>query len=226
MFGNKKGLEEKLGAQGGTVAWATVIEAHTQYTSGTNYENGPYTVGDHNHMKVTLEVQPEGEPAFEATFHQTFVGRSPIKGFQAKVIYDPNDHSEIAIQDNMVFPPGISHEQAERAAVHDAQMRAAIASGTQAEFIEQDIAARKAEAAARVQQAQAAFGGNAAQYIAQMTAAAAAGGVGGAAPPVTGGAPAQPDLADELTKLANLHGSGVLTDAEFEAAKAKLLAGP
>jgi len=34
----------------------------------------------------------------------------------------------------------------------------------------------------------------------------------------------EPDTADELTKLADLHDRGVLTDAEFESQKAKILA--
>ena len=38
-------------------------------------------------------------------------------------------------------------------------------------------------------------------------------------------APAQDDLTSKLQELAQLHNSGVLTDDEFAAAKAKLLAG-
>jgi hypothetical protein len=38
-------------------------------------------------------------------------------------------------------------------------------------------------------------------------------------------APAQSDLTAKLTELAQLHTAGVLTDEEFAAAKAKLLAG-
>jgi len=38
-------------------------------------------------------------------------------------------------------------------------------------------------------------------------------------------APAQDDLTAKLQELAQLHSSGVLTDAEFSAAKQKLLAG-
>lgn len=41
---------------------------------------------------------------------------------------------------------------------------------------------------------------------------------------LTGAAPAAPDVADELTKLAGLRDRGVLTEEEFAAAKAKLLA--
>ncbi len=46
-------------------------------------------------------------------------------------------------------------------------------------------------------------------------------------PPPAPAAPAAPavDLVAELSKLADLKAAGVLSDAEFEAAKAKLLAG-
>ena len=37
-------------------------------------------------------------------------------------------------------------------------------------------------------------------------------------------APPQPDMVAQLTQLAELHAKGVLTDAEFAAAKSKLLA--
>jgi hypothetical protein len=52
-----------------------------------------------------------------------------------------------------------------------------------------------------------------------------AGGANALAQLFAGGAPAKPDLADELTKLADLRDRGVLTDAEFEAQKAQLLQG-
>ena len=45
------------------------------------------------------------------------------------------------------------------------------------------------------------------------------------APPPQVAAPAQDDLTAKLQQLADLHNSGVLTDEEFAAAKAKLLAG-
>ena len=36
-------------------------------------------------------------------------------------------------------------------------------------------------------------------------------------------APAEPDVSDELTKLAQLHTQGILTDEEFSAKKAQIL---
>ena len=44
------------------------------------------------------------------------------------------------------------------------------------------------------------------------------------APPPVAPAPAAPDPIEQLTKLAELHKQGVLTDAEFAAQKAKILA--
>ena len=43
------------------------------------------------------------------------------------------------------------------------------------------------------------------------------------APPPAAPAPAAPDPIEQLTKLAELHKQGVLTDAEFAAQKAKIL---
>jgi hypothetical protein len=45
------------------------------------------------------------------------------------------------------------------------------------------------------------------------------------APPPAPAPAAGPDLVGELTKLADLKAAGVLSDAEFEAAKAKLING-
>ena len=42
-------------------------------------------------------------------------------------------------------------------------------------------------------------------------------------PPPPPAAPSESDMLDQLTKLGQLHDSGVLTDAEFAAQKAKIL---
>ena len=46
-----------------------------------------------------------------------------------------------------------------------------------------------------------------------------------APPPQAAAAPAEPDPLEQLQKLGELKAAGVLTDAEFEAQKAKILAG-
>lgn len=44
-----------------------------------------------------------------------------------------------------------------------------------------------------------------------------------APPPPAPGAPAESDLSDQLAKLGELHSQGILSDAEFAAAKQRLL---
>ena len=195
MFGNKKGLEHKLREQGGTEAWATILAADEKWASargGDSGFGGPSHITDH--MKVTLQVEPEAEPTFEVTFKQAFPGHTPRPGGRAKVIYDPADHSRIAIIDGEVYIPGLSVEKQQRSRQHAAEARAAAESGHMAEYIEQ----RKAEA---------------------MHAGAIV--IGGPAAPAV--PQAKPDIVDQLTKLADLRDRGVLTEAEFQAQKAKLL---
>jgi len=197
MFGHEKGLERKLNEQGGgTVAWATVVSAKGQWASSSNTGVSAFSAKVTDHMKVTLNVEPEGQPAFEATVHQAFSGATPVDGWQVKVIYDPDDHSKIAIEEGQIFPPGVSHDRLERGAALRGEAVAAAKSGNMAEFVEE-------------MKAKAARGEIEVQGTPLVTAA--------------GGAP-QPEIADELTKLADLRDRGALTEAEFDAQKAKLLA--
>jgi len=222
MFGNKKGLEQELSERGGKIAWGSVVAAKGEWSSrtGGNAVN-PLSGTVTDHFKVTVRVEPDDEPPFEATFRQAFKGADPMEGWQVKVIYDPADHFKIAIQEGRVHPPGITHEQADRSFGHRQEAMAAAQSGHMAEFIQTDIAARKAEAARRVQQAQAGYGANVASFIEQMQAQT---GVSPTPAEAASTHVARPDIADELTKLARLRDSGVLTEDEFQAQKAKLLA--
>jgi Short C-terminal domain len=207
MFGNKKRLVDQLQKQGGTVAWATVLEADDQWQSASGTGAYPSHVTDH--VKVTVRVEPDGGEPFEQTFHQAFPGLTPHRECTCKVIYDPQDHAKIAVLDGSIAPPGFSHEKAERSAARRAEAIEAVRSGHLTEYIEK----QKAEAM-------------------QLAAAGGARIVIDGQPLVLGGAgqapaPApseQSDPADQLAKLAELHSKGVLTDAEFAAAKAKVLA--
>ena len=194
MFGNKKGLEQKLIDSGGIVAWATVLEAKEKWQSETSGFKS-YKVTDHMHVK--LRVEPDGQPPFEASFGQAFSGATPFTGGICKVVYDQDDHSRIAVIDGSSAPPGLSREQAEVASGRRAEAIDAVNSGNLAEYIEQ----RKAQA------------------MSAFTAASAAASAAGPVAPA-----AQPSVADQLTKLADLKDRGVLTDAEFQTQKAKLLA--
>lgn len=114
MFGKTKKLEQELSERGGVVASGAVISAQTLWTSGSNYDNGPYTIGSNKHVKVKLRVEPEGEPVFEAAFKQTFSGRAPMEREPVKVIYDPENHSRIAITALLGFAPNLDERRRDR----------------------------------------------------------------------------------------------------------------
>jgi hypothetical protein len=194
MFGNKDKLIQELTEQGASVAWATVVKAREEWQSSTSTPRS-YNVTDH--VKVTVSVEPDGEPPFDATFHQAFPRTVPMNGWRCKVIYDPADHDRIAVLADQIFPPGMDPAQAERAAAMRAAMTEAVKSGNMAAYIEQI----KAQAAAGAFPGALVVGGNT---------------VPGASPPAT-------DAVDQLTKLADLHDRGALTDAEFSSMKAKIL---
>lgn len=200
MFGNKKKLEAQLQSQGGTTAWATVLDCDDKWQSSSSGMHGSSRT---DHVRLTLRVEPDGEDPWETTFNQAFPGSVPFKGWQCKVIYDPEDHSKIGVVENSIAPPGVSHGAAERSADIRAQAMAAVQSGDIGSFVERI----KAQAVAGGFQVQ----GTPLVISTQTTEPAAA--------------PAQApvDAADELTKLADLHTQGVLTDDEFAAAKKKII---
>jgi hypothetical protein len=206
VFGHKKGLEKKLIADGGTVAWATVLEGKEKWSSasGTN-TYVPNKITDH--MRLRLRVEPEGEQPFEATFSQAFSKLVPFTGWQCKVVYDPADRSRIAVIEDSVTPPALTHEQAERSAARRAEVMAAVSSGNITEYIEE-------------QKAKALRGelGGTVFVDGQLVSGASV-----AQPGVLQPAGPQPTVVDQLAKLADLRDRGALTDAEFEAQKAKLL---
>ncbi len=165
MFGNKKGLVNKLREQGGVVADATVVNAGTLYTSQAQTSSADvYAAGSTHHCEVTLKVEPEGQPPFEATFKQAFPDHIPHPGQRAKVIFDPNKRSKIAILDDTL---SWGREPVTNITVAPDQLAKLFA----------------------------------------------------------GGGAAAPGVGDQLTKLADLRDRGVLSEAEFEAQKARLLAG-
>jgi Short C-terminal domain len=197
MFGNKKKLVQELTEAGGTVAWATVLEASIQWRSSSSSSSFMANASMTDHVKVTVRVEPTGQPPFEVSFRQAFPGLTPMTGWQCKVIYDPDDHDRIAVLEDQIAPPGVDHKRAERGAELRQGMKAAMDSGNMGEWIQQ----------VRDQAAGGALPGN---VPAQASTAPAADAT-------------QANVIDELSKLADLHERGVLTDAEFAGQKAKLL---
>lgn len=217
MLGHNKRLEGKLREQGGSKAWATVLESKQQWASsgGTNKvsgQAGSFTI----HQKLKLRVEPEAQDPFEVTLKQVFNDAHgqhiPQEGWSVKVIYDPSDHSRVVIDlDEMFVRPGVADRDA------------AVARHEQALAMSRDPEAR----AQRIQRMQAeamASAGVSPDLLAmqqQMAAKFLAGRAAGAGQAAAG--PTAPDVADQLGKLADLRDRGALTEDEFQQQKAKLL---
>jgi hypothetical protein len=204
VLGHNKRLERKLKEHGGKRAWATVLESEREWASTGGANVSPGQAGSMTiHQQLKLHVEPEGETPFESTvkqvFNDSYGWHIPQEGYSVAVIYDPDDHSKLVIDlEAMPVAPGVDRDEAsarhERAmAMQDPEAR------------RQQIEEMKAKALA---QAQSASG------MQEMIAKAS---------PPAPGATAGPDVADELTKLADLRDRGVLSAAEFEVQKAKLL---
>jgi hypothetical protein len=149
-------------------------------------------------MKVRLRVEPEGEPSFEVETKLRFPQLAvPSQGSRLAVIYDPEDHEDIMLDDapgaRASVMPGLRPDQAE--SIRVAQ--------------EMAVAGRSPEEIrAAIDEIRAAAGQPPAQVF--------GGGVGGTNPP---------DPVAQLAKLAELRQSGMLDEAEFEAMKARILGG-
>jgi hypothetical protein len=206
MFGHNKRLERKLREGGGREAWATVLGSVDHGTSTGGFNVSPGQAGSITfHREFRLRVEPDGEPAFEVSVKQDFNDsrgwHMPEEGWSVGVLFDPDDHAK-AVMDMTKMPvrPGVDRDQA--LARHERAMAWA-----------QDPDARRREIEEMRAQALA-QGQSSASALQEMIAKAVSGAQ--AAP--------RPDVADQLTKLANLRDRGALSDAEFEAQKAKLLA--
>jgi Short C-terminal domain len=206
MLGHNKRLERKLEEQGGQRAWATVLEGKKQWASTGGFNVAPGQAGSITiHREFRLRVEPDGEAPFETTVKQVFNDSHgwhiPEEGWSVTVIYDPNDHSKVVMDlDKMPVRPGVDRDEAiarhERATarIKDPAAR------------RQQIEDMRAQAASQVQSASA---------LQEMVAKAAS--------QAQQAAP-KADIADQLTKLADLRDRGVLSEAEFDARKAKILA--
>jgi hypothetical protein len=177
MFGGKKRAERRL-EEAGQTARATVVTLHR---GGTWWVNGAHGTPDvqRTNCRVTLEVQPAGEPSFQTELKTHFRTDSiPSEGDLLDVVYDPADH------DNVEVATGSGHGG-------NVQVQVVRAGGTDPSRPMPTVTIN----------GQVVSGGGSA-----LTGAAAA-----------------TDVADEIAKLGDLRDRGLLTDAEFQAQKQKLL---
>ena len=164
-------------------------------------------------------MQPEGEPAFEAKTDAWMVGTEGAhEGMVIPVLYDQSDHSKLVVDNSdAAWKPADTANTNARIAAHEAEM--GMDPARTAAMLEMRRAAVADPAAFRKlmrEQGPAAFGLPGAPLPEQAATPAAP-------LPQQAATPAAEDPLDRLTKLADLHDRGALTDAEFEAEKRKLL---
>jgi len=199
MLGKLSNRTIKRLEENGRRANATVLEIASR---GMTITHGNEAIVSNTKvvLKTKLRVEPDGEPAFEVQEKFRYSQFAlPSAGTVLAVIYDPDDHDKIMLDES---PAAVTQAGLAQAGLSTDQMglitqlQQAAASGTDRSQM-QDMAR---------------------QWAAQHGATIIDG---------SGAAPAQPaeSMADQLEKLADLRDRGVLTDAEFEAQKAKLLSG-
>jgi hypothetical protein len=108
MFGNKDDarnnkVREQLERGGGLRAWALILDYKSRYQTGA-YSVVPKNQVDH--ATLTLRVEPENDAPFEAKVGASSARHRPSKGGSIGVIFDPGDHSKLAIYPQWAFSPG------------------------------------------------------------------------------------------------------------------------
>jgi hypothetical protein len=190
---------KKLEAHGRSAS-AVVLEISEKGMSVTN-GNDSIVANTEVVLKTRLRVEPDGEPAFEVHQRFRFPQLSvPGVGAHVSVRYDPDDHDDIMLDDS------------EAAVLATMSSRTGLDVGGLMSTIRDTKAEHPGDRQAMQQALLASFGQGTAVFASPLTMPGAA-----AAP----GA----DSASQLERLAELHASGALTDAEFSAAKTRILAG-
>lgn len=189
----------------GRRAKARVLEAIDllSSTSSGRKTSAGLNANVHEKWRVRIRVEPEGEAPFELETKISFPrddGRVR-EGLVFPVLYDPEDHEQIE------YDPA-ERTDAEKAmdAVETVGLADRLPAGLDVEGLINDWQ-QDPQAAREAIRAQ--FGSGAAGYPA-------------AGMPGVPGTPAQDPL-DRIAKLADLRDRGALTDAEFEAQKARIL---
>lgn len=219
MFGHEKRQERDLKERGAR-AWATILETKKGRTTsgGVNVtigQVGSFTI----RREFRVRVEPDGEPPFETWIKQNFNDAHgphvPEDGWSITVIYDPSDRaSAIMDLDGLMVEPGFDRATAVAVREKSRARRAARAAAPPGEHASQvgelravalDQTLSPEEKRARMMELSASLTGRPPPAV-----------------PPPRPAPAV-DAVEALTKLADLRDRGALTDAEFEAQKAKIL---
>jgi hypothetical protein len=167
----------------------------------TSVEDTGVTVNQNPRIAITLHVEPDGEPAFEIATKKVVSRLSvPQVGSTVAIRYDPNDHERFVFDDGSALAAGAAGAQGVPARFEQSLRLALAQKGVTGEL--QERAVREALAAA----------GSGATTIDLRE--------------YTQGRSEdeEDDRLERLKKLGELKASGVLTESEFEAEKAKILA--
>lgn len=156
-------------------------------------------------VKLTLRVEPDGEPAFEVQARFRFSQFSPpTQGKQLAVIYDPNDHDSIMLDDSP-------------AAQVKLKMLAMGKSKEQIDLMQRLIASTPGTTTADAQAVAAQY----AELNGEMMSTPGAVDAGASpAPDIT-----QKDPVELLSQLVAMKDRGLLSEAEFAEQKSRILGG-
>jgi hypothetical protein len=206
VFGDNTRLRKHLSTRG-QHAEAEVLEVKKSRLSPAEGGAKGDAWGTHQAYKLKLRLSPPGEAAFEVEISDTPLV-VPVVGMTLPVLFDPKHHSKVVLDLDALNP--FAGRRRERGG----------ASGPGAGSIRETVRERT-ETSDRPRQV---------FHLGPDTAGApASGSIGGftdllAAVSGSAASPPAADPLNELAKLADLRDRGVLTDAEFQAQKAKILA--
>jgi len=186
---------------------------------------GPQSVVQNTELmwRLRLRVNPEGEEPFDVETEQRWPQlEAPHAGQRVSVLYDPDDHSRVAIDHHRPAEVEAATAMIEsRLSPEQTRALEGLGFGSVGDVLSAAIADPQGFTAKMQERVAAAQQAAMAQAEAMRARAQAAQG-GRSAPGPAGGAPE--DLVDKLEKLADLRDRGALTEAEFEAQKQRLLA--
>jgi Short C-terminal domain len=207
MLGKPSRRERKNLEQNGKHAQAVVVEISER---GMAITNGADTIVANTEvmLKTKLRVEPDGEPAFEVQQRFRYPQLAvPSAGMRLNVLYDPDDHDHIMIDRSA---SGVKVGNTDMASLlKTVQDNQANPSSDPMAF---------ANAVMGQMGIQGARGGTVIIDGQQI-----GGTPGTAMPGMPSSAAAAEDPVDKLEKLARLRDSGVLTEAEFQTQKARIL---
>ena len=205
---------------------ATIVEANKgHFAISTGGDAAQQVATAHVNWKLKLSVTPDGEAPFDAEVKEGYpeMGMGPHVGSTIAVLYDPNDHSKVVVDHSDdarigTAIDGMVGKMSDRSKARMEQLGGASAGELMRDAVA-DPAAFRERMYARADELKA----QAAQGVNPLTGVSTKQPVSGSNPlanfQAAFGAPAAPDPADQIAKLADLRDRGALTEEEFQTEK-------